>query len=356
MPRNKNTITKTFSFEGKRYSVSGKTEKEATAKMLKKQQELENGSFLISNSITVGEWAYICYETYRKGKVKEDTYYRYINRLKNCIINKPIGSMQVQKVRHIDCQKCVNEQAGNSDYQIRQTIQMLDFIFRKAVKDDLILKNPAEELERPVGVTNERRELTPQEEKIFLKIAQNDRYMVFLLMYHCGCRPDEARGLEGQDILLVEDMPILHIRGTKNKKADRYVPMPEKLYVKIKDVEPFQPVCPSKTGKHLPIKAFRRAWNSLIREMNIAMGCRVYRNQLIPPYPVGEDLVPYCLRHTFCTNLLKKSIDPRLTQYVMGHKNQETTDIYTHVNAYTIAELFQKGRQRDDSKDDTKCA
>ena len=136
---------------------------------------------------------------------------------------------------------------------------------------------------------------------------------------------------------------MLHIRGTKNDRADRYVPLPGHLYEKLKEVEPFTPVCPTESGKFMYVKAFRRAWNSLVREMNIAMGCKVYRNQLLPPYPVGEDLVPYCLRHTYCTNLLKKSIDPRLTQYVMGHENPSTTDIYTHVNAYTIAELFKKG-------------
>ena len=39
-----------------------------------------------------------------------------------------------------------------------------------------------------------------------------------------------------------------------------------------------------------------REWSE--RAMNISMGCKTYRNALIPPYPLAADFVPYCLRHT----------------------------------------------------------
>lgn len=349
MPRKSNTITKTFTFEGKRYSASGDTEKEAISNMALKKKALEDGSTVTPSYMTVGQWALICYETYRKGRVKDITYKRYINRLKACVINKSIGQMPIQRVKHIDCQECVNEQAGNSEYQIGQTIQMLNFIFRKAVKNNLILKNPAEDLEPPTGTKVQRRELTSYEEKIFLRTAVTERYKVFRLMYYCGCRPEEARNVEGQDVIVVEGVPLLNIRGTKNDQADRYVPIPDILYEEIKDAEPFKPIATNTIGNKHTVKSFERAWHSLEREMNIAMGCRVYRNQLIPPYPLAEDLVPYCLRHTYCTNLLKQKLDARMTQYVMGHTDPRTTKIYTHIRPNMVAEFFSK---KDDSRDD----
>ena len=92
-------------------------------------------------------------------------------------------------------------------------------------------------------------------------------------------------------------------------------------------------------GFSLDEKAFQRAWNKLKREMNIAMGCAVYRNELVPPYPLAEDLVPYCLRHTFCTNLQKKSVDIRTAQYLMGHSDiRMTANIYTHIMVKTKIE------------------
>ena len=71
--------------------------------------------------------------------------------------------------------------------------------------------------------------------------------------------------------------------------------------------------------------------------MNISMGCQVYRNQLIPPYPLADDFVPYFFRHTYCTDLATKGVDIRTAQKLMGHSDiQMTANIYTHVQANHI--------------------
>jgi site-specific recombinase XerD len=71
--------------------------------------------------------------------------------------------------------------------------------------------------------------------------------------------------------------------------------------------------------------------------MNILLGCRVYRNQLIPPFPLRESFVPYDLRHTFCTDLARKGVDIRIAQKLMGHSSINiTSDIYTHVDSQQI--------------------
>ena len=65
--------------------------------------------------------------------------------------------------------------------------------------------------------------------------------------------------------------------------------------------------------------------------MNISMGAKVYRNQLIPPLPLADDFVPYLLRHTYCTDLKKKGIDVRIAKDLMGHADIRTTaNIYDH--------------------------
>ena len=74
-------------------------------------------------------------------------------------------------------------------------------------------------------------------------------------------------------------------------------------------------------------------WEVFKRKINIAMGCAVYRNKLIPPYPLADDIVQYCLRHTYCTNLAKKGIDIRTAQKLMGHTDiRMTANIYTHID------------------------
>lgn len=156
-----------------------------------------------------------------------------------------------------------------------------------------------------------------------------------MLIYGCGCRPSEAARVEGRDIIELKGRKFLHIRGTKSRCADRYVPLPydvEKYFPRI--LTDNQRICLSEIGTPLNEQNQRRAWSRLTREMNILMGCEVYRNKLIPPYPLADDLSTYCLRHTYCTNLKNNGVDIRTAQYLMGHSDIKiTANIYTHICA-----------------------
>ena len=68
----------------------------------------------------------------------------------------------------------------------------------------------------------------------------------------------------------------------------------------------------------------------------------MYRDQLIPPYPLAPYLVPYCLRHEYCTELARKDIDLRAAQKLMGHADVKlTANIYTNLdNSAVISALW----------------
>lgn len=64
--------------------------------------------------------------------------------------------------------------------------------------------------------------------------------------------------------------------------------------------------------------------------MDIHMGAKLYRNKIIES-KVAEDLTPYCLRHTFCTDLQKAGVPINVAKELMGHADIQTTaNIYTH--------------------------
>lgn len=332
-------IQKTFRYEGKRYYVTGKTEVEALVNKELKLKELQQQTRVIRNSILVKDWAIYCAETY-KSHLAPKSYKNYVSRLQNSII-KYLGTMQVKQVRPLHCQEMMNKLSGKSDYIIKQAYQALKFIFDRAVQNDLIAKSPVVGITLPKGTKSTRRSLTPREQSVFLSLA--DGYRIFELIYYTGARPAEAAGIQGFDVTLMEGNPVVHIRGTKTENSDRYVPIPFEFYDKIKHTEPFAYVAVNQYGNQYNEQGIKRAWHSLCRKMNIAMGCRVYRNQLIPPYPLSEDLVPYCLRHTFCTNLQKKGIDIRTAQYLMGHADiKMTANIYTHADEETIKMAAEK--------------
>lgn len=71
--------------------------------------------------------------------------------------------------------------------------------------------------------------------------------------------------------------------------------------------------------------------------MNIEMGCRTYRNKLLPPYPLQEPCRLYDLRHTYCTNLEAHGVPISIASRLMGHSDISiTAQIYTHENDKSI--------------------
>lgn len=335
-------VTKTFTYEGRRYYIRAKTEQEALIKMANKIRDLEEGKVVLSGNMTVSEWANKAVATYKTG-MKENTLKNYNYDIQHYILDY-IGNRQLKSVKPVECQEVLNRWAGKSKDVLKRTYRMLKFIFTTAVQNKLIIDNPAENLIIPAGTKTTRRAITEQERLHLFKVADKDqRYVLFLLMLQCGCRPSEASECKGMDIQEIDGEIVLHIRGTKTEKSDRYVPIPPDLYHRIKNTNPFEYIAHTKTGHKFTESNYRNLVKSLYRAMNISMGCRMYRNQLVPPYPLAEDFVPYCLRHTYCTDLRDMGIDIRTAQYLMGHADiNMTANVYTHMNNNTLVDASKR--------------
>lgn len=342
MRKDSNLKRKTFTYEGKRYDVYGKTERELIRKQTEKIEALKRGEVLVCSSMLVKEWAHKCVETYKRN-LSPKSYNHYCYHLDHYVLSV-IGSMKLKDVKPLQCQSCLNNLEGMSQYTIGYIHQIMNFIFDKAVDNGLINKNPAKGINKPNGVPYQhRRALSIHEERIFLEAIREHKHgLVFALMYGCGCRPSEAMNVCGRDIEYKEGKPFLHIRGTKTKNSDRYVPIPQLVMELLpEDAQPFLPLCRTYQGNKLNDRSLKRAWKSLKRIMNIKMGCKVYRNELIPPFPLSDEITPYCLRHTYCTNLCKGGVDIRTAKKLMGHANIEmTADIYTHVEMDQLVDEF----------------
>lgn len=322
---------KTFTFDGKRYAVYADTEKELYKKLYDKQRALEEGKVTVSGNMLVSKWAEIAIDSYKRNlndKGKEDM----LLRVNKHILSK-IGNMTVKSIKPIQCQAIMNNLEGYSWSSVQKVYQDLQFIFRTALQNHIILENPAKDIVRPDAVKGHRQAISKHERAAFLKAVEDtDKFRVFELMLFCGCRPAEAIKCQGSDLKIKDGVALLHIRGTKTKNSDRTVPMPDELYQKVKTAAPFKPLAPNRDGRFHSESSYNRCSNDLKRQMNIVMGCRTYRNALIPPYPLRESFVPYELRHTYCTDLAKRGIDIRVAQKLMGHSSISiTADIYTHV-------------------------
>lgn len=328
---------KKITIDGKRYSIRADTLEELGAKTALKRKEIEEGRVLVSGNMTVDQWAEICFSTYKSTseKTKRDIIARYKNH-----VSPEIGSYKIRQIRPIQCQRILNSLEGKSDSFVHKMEQELKFLFKKAAKNKIILESPAEDLTIPASVKHGRRALTPYERKHFLRVCENtDKFILFELMLFCGCRPSEAIRCIGADITYINGYPMLHIRGTKTKSADRYVPVPDAIITRLQSVSRLAPLAPGYNGGVMTEGQYAARVKALKRALNVSMGCRVFRNALVPPYPLAPDFTPYNLRHTYCTDLQKAGVDVRTAQKLMGHSSiQMTVNIYTHVDNDSISD------------------
>ena len=103
------------------------------------------------------------------------------------------------------------------------------------------------------------------------------------------------------------------------------------------------------------ITCIENDWRSFLRQVDLAMGAETTAHGHIydpkdlkgngdPLYPdpedpkkprnghkVAPDLVLYCLRHTYCTDLQRAGVPLEIARMLMGHEDITTTaNIYTH--------------------------
>jgi len=232
---------------------------------------------------------------------------------------------------------------GCSKTYIKKVANTLHQMFERAKSNKLILENPAIDLELPEAEDGTHRAITDFERDITIKVAEYHRGGLWVLtLLYCGLRPSEAARLDGRHLdfecrrIIVEGAVKKkgnRLGKAKTESGNRIIPMPSVLEQKYKDLKrgPFEPVFQNEKGGRLSKTNMRILWNNFKREMNIIAGCEVYRNQVLPPYRIAADLVPYCYRHTFCTDLEAAGVSINEASRLMGHKDIKITSrIYTH--------------------------
>ena len=209
--------------------------------------------------------------------------------------------------------------------------------FRFLMRENLILYNPASELELP---KRERRlpkhTLTVQEaEQVLSQPDLNtptgirDRAMLEVL-YSTGIRRMELIGLCIADINA--GAGIVSVRQGKGRK-DRFVPIGERALAWIAkyldDVRPQHGV-PSN-----PDPLFVDEAGQVLDPHRVSRAVKKYVNAA----EIGKRGSTHLFRHTMATLMLENGADIRFIQQILGHAMLSTTEIYTHVAIHKLKEI-----------------
>ena len=329
-------IRKTARYNGKKYEATGKTELEALQKLADKLAAAKRGEETVGGSMTVNAWYKQWLELYKEPKGLTAKSLKMYDEKYDNYIKPAIGHLKLKDVKDVHLQRILNGQAGRSASHVKKLRMVLQEMFRRARQSRLIPYDPAELLELPTYHEGKRRSITEDERKAILAVAEHHRAGLWVLtLLYTGMRPGETAALTWSDVDFEHNEIHVHtakesgsrdVKGPKTSSGIRDIPIHRDLGWRLKEAkgEPFALVFPNQNGVIQTESAMRRAWKSFRKELG-TLG------------PVSKDLTPYCLRHTFCTDLQRAGVPINVAKELMGHSDIQTTaNIYTHTDATVL--------------------
>lgn len=316
---------KSFTYYGRRYYIVANSKNELNKKILLKMQELEENKFKASN-MTVAEWSVIFFETYKEPYILDKSFALYIT-LSNKI-NSYIGNVPIKRIISSDLQRIINSEykKGLSKSYIDKLFITIKQLFRRAKIDKKIIDDPSEGIIKPKMQENSRRALSQEERTALLHVAKSNIHGSWVLaMLYMGLRPSETALIQEQDINLAKG--LLHVRGTKTRHSDRYIPIPSKIDYIFKSFDANDFVFTNGHKKPNTEQNRKDWWKAFKRDMDIFMGAKLYRNKIIESV-IAPDLTMYCLRHTYGTDLQAAGVPINITRELMGHSDISITSKY----------------------------
>jgi integrase/recombinase XerC len=153
------------------------------------------------------------------------------------------------------------------------------------------------------------------------------------VMYGGGLRAAEVVGLNVSDLDLAQQ--IARVRG--KGRRERLAPIGKHAVAAVVAWLSIRKPKLAATGKPIPALFLNKNGGRLTTR---SLGRLVEKYLKL----VGLDpkTTPHTLRHTFATHLLERGADIRSVQELLGHASIATTQIYTHLTAERLREVYDK--------------
>jgi len=319
------------------------TKKEAQTDLNKILYELEQGTFIIPSTDTLGEYLNYWIEQ-RKHNLSPTTVYGYKSMMQNHIIPE-LGNIKLAELKPLHLQKYYNLKLQTLS---NQTVLHHHRMLRKALQDakewQLIKINPADHVEVPKAKKYKAEVLNIDEIKILLKALEGDRLEVPIsIILFLGLRRGELLALKWSDIdyknktisiqrNLVrggDDGTELILKEPKTEESTRAIPISDNIIALLKKQELKQKGNKLKIGKYYKDSnfIFTTEMGDLINPATFSrtFGDFIKKNNL-------KHVRLHDLRHTNATLMLKSNIPAKIASERLGHSNISTTlDLYSHV-------------------------
>ena len=264
------------------------------------------------------------------------------------------GVRQSTKQGYVTVQRLLAKEDGKCYSSIHTIRGVLRPAFQMAVDDDILVKNPFGFQLAGVLVNDAvtREAISKDQMRKFLKFVHDDvvyckYYEVVYILFHTGMRISEFCGLTLKDIDLenrtvnidhqlqrTSDMRYI-IETTKTDAGTRVLPITEDVAQMLQTIIEDRNAPKVKkaidgyrgflfyddNGMPLVAMHWQHRFNHMVDRYN-----DIYRVQM-------PNITPHVFRHTYCSNMAKSGMNPKILQYLMGHSDISVTmNVYTHIS------------------------
>ncbi len=252
-----------------------------------------------------------------------------------------LDSLTPQQLRQF---QAALQQAGYARTTIARKLASLRSFFKFAMREGMASSNPAKPLRNPRSSRKLPHVLTSEEVGRLLvappaisEAGLRDR-AILETMYSSGLRVSELVGLRDGDLDFSQG--ITRVRGKGRK--ERISPLGSYAIKAIQAYAGRRSRSPEseKLGRAAPV--FVNRFGNILTTRSVGRMLEKY----IAKAELDTRTSPHTLRHSFATHLLDRGADIRSVQELLGHKSLTTTQIYTHVSAANLRQVYEKAHPR----------
>ena len=363
-----------YTLNGKRYVIYDTNLQQIKKKLIDAQYQIQNNMHNYNNSMILNDWFKKWLEVYKKKKIKEVTYNNYVQYW-NWYVANALGLSMLKDIKRAQIVEFYNGLLYSTNPIGTGTLKIINNLIKsaldQAVYNDLLLKNPAENILKEVATPpeKERRALTKKEQEIFFGYVKQDvffkKYLpLFTVIFGTGARIGEITALTWNDIDFENEViridKTLHYLRKVNEDGHHYLITTPKTVKSIRKIpmliEVKEALLKQRQNQNLLGTKSEIVINGYSDFVFTTSRCKPYTpdgvnleiKRVINSYNEHEKLnavlherepellesfSPHIIRHTFASRCFEEGLQPKTTQSILGHANLRTTmDVYTHCN------------------------
>jgi integrase len=324
-------------------------ERNVVAKKLNLALSLINsGENIKESKATLYSWMMEWLDTYKKPNCAETSYESHRCIVRNCIKGKPLGNMQLNKIKKHHIQDALNG-LQNTPSMAKKAYILLKESLNEAVENKMIKENPIGKMKAPKVEQAQVQILTLEEQDKFIRALDGNKFQVILMLaLQTGLRIGELCGLKWSDLDLerktitvkrrVKRTKVIFddkskgnkteilIRPPKTAKSRRTIPLMESAVIALQQHK--------KEQKILEMK-HKLVWRNEKWIFTLLDGKLLEPNLLDRQFKAvlktaGLPSINFhALRHTFVSRLLEAGENIKTISELIGH-----TDVAFTLNKY----------------------